>query len=156
MSSRETDFGRRSERLTRKQVATRLQISTSSVRRLEGTRLHPQEDERGVWWFDAEEVEALALTGAVRQRAPKRAQGNSAGDMAARAFRMFAEDCDLREIVVALRLPPEQVRRLYREWLVGLSQGERLRHERIEEQRERREQEMYERQQRSILRTFRS
>jgi hypothetical protein len=46
--------------MTRKQVADRLGRSLATVRRLEGTLLHPHRDVRGVHHFDREEVEALA------------------------------------------------------------------------------------------------
>lgn len=47
-------------RLTRGQVAARLNISVSTVRRYEGERLHPTVDEHDVRWFDEREVAALA------------------------------------------------------------------------------------------------
>ncbi|HEY0469904.1 MAG TPA: hypothetical protein VGC79_37215 [Polyangiaceae bacterium] len=46
--------------MTRKQVADRLGRSLATVRRLEGTLLHPQRDARGVHHFDRDEVEGLA------------------------------------------------------------------------------------------------
>jgi len=54
--------------MTRRQVAKRLGKSLATVRRLEGNRLHPVRDVRGVHHFDPDEVEALAqdvLDGAV-------------------------------------------------------------------------------------------
>lgn len=57
--------------LTRSQVAQRLGRSLATVRRLEGTVLHPQQDPQGVHRFDPDEVEAvashLAETGSVWQ-----------------------------------------------------------------------------------------
>src|SRR5690349_15182041 len=47
-------------RLTRGQVASRLNISVSTVRRYEGDRLHPTVDENDVRWFDETDVAALA------------------------------------------------------------------------------------------------
>lgn len=41
-------------------VADRLKISGSTVRRCEGTRLHPTIDQNDVRWFDEREVAALA------------------------------------------------------------------------------------------------
>lgn len=46
--------------MTRQQVAKRLGKSLATVRRLEGGRLHPRQDARGVHHFRSEEVEALA------------------------------------------------------------------------------------------------
>jgi len=46
--------------LTRSQVAARLGRSLATVRRLEGTELHPAKDGRGINRFDAQEVQALA------------------------------------------------------------------------------------------------
>ena len=46
--------------MTRQQVATRLGKSLATVRRLEGVRLWPVQDSRGVHRFDPYEVEALA------------------------------------------------------------------------------------------------
>jgi hypothetical protein len=47
--------------MTRQQVAKRLGKSLATVRRLEGGRLNPSQDARGVHRFDPDEVEALAL-----------------------------------------------------------------------------------------------
>jgi hypothetical protein len=47
--------------LTRSKVAQRLGRSIATVRRLEGTALHPEKDGRGVHRFAPEEVEELAL-----------------------------------------------------------------------------------------------
>jgi hypothetical protein len=67
-----------------------------------------------VWWFDPAEVEALVRAGSTRQRrAPVRVSGPAtAGDAAARVFRMFGQGKSLREIVVATRQTPERVREL--------------------------------------------
>ena len=46
--------------MTRKQVAARLGRSLATVRRLEGTELHPVVDASGVHRFSSREVEALA------------------------------------------------------------------------------------------------
>lgn len=52
--------------LTRAQVATRLGVSVSTVRRYEGDRLHPRVGEDDVRWFDDKEVAALAVSLASR------------------------------------------------------------------------------------------
>ena len=46
-------------KLTRAQVAARLGVSISSVRRYEGSRLHPVVDDDEVRWFDVNEVSAV-------------------------------------------------------------------------------------------------
>ena len=46
--------------MTRGQVARRLGKSLATVRRLEGVKLHPWQDERGVYRFSRAEVERLA------------------------------------------------------------------------------------------------
>ncbi len=45
------------KRYTRIQLAKLLGCSVSSIRRLEGKELLPRKDNRGVWYFDAEDVE---------------------------------------------------------------------------------------------------
>jgi hypothetical protein len=47
--------------MTRKQVAVRLGKSIATIRRIEGSLLHPARDDRGVYRFDRDEVEALAV-----------------------------------------------------------------------------------------------
>jgi hypothetical protein len=57
--------------LTRSQVARRLGKSVATVRRMEGIELHPVCDGRGVYRFDAGEVERLARaeqSGSARRR----------------------------------------------------------------------------------------
>ena len=48
------------EVLTRPQLAERLGKSVATIRRIEGVLLHPHQDARGVYRFDAAEVDALA------------------------------------------------------------------------------------------------
>jgi hypothetical protein len=115
-------------RLTRREVALRLGISTSSVRRLEWCDLHPEQDERGRWRFDPAEFARLeprphrvdrgaSITDEARGLARR-------GRVAARVFRLFARNMTLPQIVVATKQPPEVVRELYREWSTDLSEGE--------------------------------
>lgn len=60
--------------LTRDDVAKRLDVSISTVRRLEGTRLHPLIDGKGVRRFKASDVERLAKEMQAEQRSPRNAQ----------------------------------------------------------------------------------
>ena len=117
--------------LTRDDVAKRLGVSISTVRRLEGTRLHPQIDDKSVRRFKASDVERLAKELEAEQRSPRNAQHAvvraaemSKGELAARVFERLEQRHSLSEIVIALRVPPEDVRELYHTWLVGLWAGE--------------------------------
>jgi hypothetical protein len=118
------------EWLTRTQVAERLGISPSSVRRLEWDQLHPEVDERGVHRFDPAEVAALRLP---RRRAPAKARRAvdpeardraRRGRLAAEVFVMFGRRVPLAQIVVATRQPPDAIRALYREWSTSLEEAE--------------------------------
>jgi hypothetical protein len=122
------------ERLTRGQVATRLGISVSTVRRLEGTRLHPTIDGEDVRWFDEKEVASLAAelanaTSSRRKgtRGTPRAEATPArsqGEIAALVFERFEQRQSLAEIVVGLRVAPETVRSLFEQWNLGLTEGQ--------------------------------
>jgi DNA-binding transcriptional MerR regulator len=122
--------------LTRDDVAKRLGVSVSTVRRLEGTRLHPVIDDKGVRRFKASDVERLAKELQAEQRSPRNAQQAvmraaemSKGELAALVFERLEQRHSLSEIVIALRVPPEDVRELYHTWLVGLWAGELQRKE---------------------------
>jgi hypothetical protein len=96
--------------LTRKQVAALLGVAETSVRRLEGTHLHPIRRGRFVF-FDAQEVERCAAEGTRRQP--------DSGEIAARAFELFRSGRDFRDVVIELRQTPDRVRQLYREYALG-------------------------------------
>ena len=121
----------KSAALTRDDVAKRLGVSISTVRRLEGTRLHPTIDDNSVRRFKASDVERLAKELEAEQRSPRNAQQAvvraaqmSKGEIAALVFERLEQRHSLAEIVIALRVPPEDVRDLYHTWLVGLWAGE--------------------------------
>jgi len=126
-------------RLTRGQVATRLGISVSTVRRLEGTRLHPTIDSDDVRWFDEKEVASvaaeLANTSTAKRRGASNATGTatsptrSQGELAALVFERFEQRQSLASIIVGLRVSPDVVRGLYDQWCIGLTEGH-LRHAR--------------------------
>jgi len=117
--------------MTRGEVAERLGVSISTVRRYEGTQLHPTVDEHGVRWFTQVEVTTFAAKLAnergdkashmagVTSGAPKR----SAGELAALAFERFEQRQSLAEIVIGLRIEPSVVRALFDEWCLGLTAG---------------------------------
>lgn len=130
-----TEDATRQHTMTRREVAERLGVSTSSVRRLEFDELFPKEDNRGVWRFDGAEVEALAgRRGQREQRAPVRtaARSDPEGRLAARVFKMFGRGIPLAHIVVATRQSPATVRALYSEWSTTLEEGEWTRRREIE------------------------
>lgn len=116
--------------LTRAQVATRLGVSVSTVRRYEGERLHPRIDEDDVRWFDPKEVAALAATltdepRTIRRRNAEpspsaRSEARSAGEIAAQVFERLEQRQSLAEIVIGVRVEPDLVRALYEQWCLGL------------------------------------
>ncbi len=123
-----------STQLTRGQVAARLGISISTVRRHEGTRLHPTIDGDDVRWFDSNEVAALASelantasgkrktteASTTREASPTR----STGELAALVFERLEQRQSLPEIVIGLRIAPEVVRELFDQWCLGLTEGQ--------------------------------
>ena len=113
-------------RLTRAQVASRLGVSVSTVRRFEGVRLHPTLGDNDVRWFDEKEVAALAaeLANEPRAHGDSRAQTtHSPGELAALVFERFEQRQSLAEIVIGLRLQPDFVRALFEQWSLGLIEG---------------------------------
>lgn len=117
--------------LTRDDVAKRLGVSVSTVRRLEGSKLHPLVADNGVRRFKPADVEQLAVALAANQNKPRNAQKAeervavlSKGELAALVFERLEQRHSLAEIVIALRVPPDEVRELYHTWLVGLWAGE--------------------------------
>jgi hypothetical protein len=135
-AKKQGDDALRMAALTRDDVAKRLRVSISTVRRLEGTRLHPSIDGNSVRRFKASDVERLAKELEAEQRSPRNAQQAvvraaemSKGELAALVFEKLEQRHSLSEIVIALRVPPEDVRELYHTWLVGLWAGELQRKE---------------------------
>ena len=135
-SKKQGEDAQRMAALTRDDVAKRLGVSISTVRRLEGTRLHPSIDDKSVRRFKASDVERLAKELESEQRSPRNAQQAVVraaempkGELAALVFEKLEQRHSLSEIVIALRVPPEDVRELYHTWLVGLWAGELQRKE---------------------------
>lgn len=121
----------KSNLLTRAEVAARLGVSTSTVRRYEGDQLHPTKGTDGVNRFDPEEVAALAR--ALLDQKPPKARSKQArnadkartpGDIAAEVFERLEQRQSLAEIVIGVRVAPELVRELHRQWQLGLIEGE--------------------------------
>lgn len=117
----------RQHKLTRRQVADRLGVSTSTVRRLEFDELSPILDDSHVWRFDETEVDALAAKrprNHSRVSSVRRRRRGKEGQVAARVFQMFARGMSLAQIVVATRQPPAAIRALYSQWSTSLEEGE--------------------------------
>jgi len=93
--------------LTRGQVAKRLARSIATVRRIEGTLLHPRTDFRGIRRFDEAEVEALRQSVLRGQRLPNGLAGGrqtsvpEAGliELRSRVAKLESTLCELIEMV---------------------------------------------------------
>lgn len=122
-------------KLTRAQVAARLNVSVSKVRTMEGTTLHP-ETIGGVHYFAANDVDAVALSLPVSKRSRQRLDE---GQIAARVFYVIEHGKELNEIVQELEVPPQLVRTLYHEWKTDFMDGEEERRRAAEETAEERQ-----------------
>ena len=100
--------------LTRSQVARQLGTTVTTVHRMRlRGELHPKRDAVGVYHYDPAEV--------IRAAAARGTPGRlTAGQIAANAFRMFDQGGELKDIVMALQITPEEVFRLYRLWQCSL------------------------------------
>lgn len=101
------------KRLTRSQVARRLGLSLSTVRRMEGVQLKPIVGERGVRYFEETEIQAV-LVRVRRTRMPDDERAD--GTLAAAAFALFRNGADVVAVVTELREPPETIERLFEQW----------------------------------------
>lgn len=122
--------------LTRTETAKRLGVSTSTVRRYEGDKLQPIRGADGVNRFDAKAVAELATSllndnGGKPPRKPLRNAAAPAhevkrteGEIAAEVFERLEQRQSLAEIVIGVRVPPDVVRELHRQWQIGLIEGE--------------------------------
>jgi hypothetical protein len=98
--------------LTRSKVARRLGVSVTTLRRMEGTLLHPQTGEGGVRMFDAEEVEAAVI----RVRRRERPEEPETGAVAAEVFTLFDEGVHPVDVIKKLLLAPNVVESLHVQW----------------------------------------
>jgi len=103
--------------LTRGQTARRLGVAVATVRRMEGTKLHPRR-ENGQWFFDAQEVEHLARERATEPR-PRPARRTDDGDLAAEVFALLDQRRSFSAIVRQTRESPGVIRKIYRDWRSG-------------------------------------
>ena len=115
--------------MTRAQVAERIGASVATVRRYEGTLLHPHVDKDGTHRFDPKEVMALAASRANQAldrgliRSPKLApDARTRGEIAALVFERFEQRQSHAEIVIGLRVEPEVVAELFEQWCFGLTE----------------------------------
>ncbi|MEP6862944.1 MAG: helix-turn-helix transcriptional regulator [Deltaproteobacteria bacterium] len=119
--------------LTRAQVAERLGVSISTVRRYEGARLHPVVDDDEVHWFEPKEVACLAVELKNDPRATRRRNASvsaavvperSRDELAALVFERLEQRQSLAEIVVGVRVDPDVVGALFEQWCLGLTEGQ--------------------------------
>jgi hypothetical protein len=126
-----TSTNDRANRLSRTEVAKRIGVSVPTVRRYEGTLLHPERDEHGVHWFDPREVTALAASRAnealahnkIRNAKPAN-ETRTRGELAALVFERFEQRQSQAEIVIGLRVEPETVRELFDQYCRGLIEAQ--------------------------------
>lgn len=116
-------------RLSRSEAAERLGVSVATVRRYEGTLLHPTVDGSGAHWFSPKEVTALAASranqaidrGAIRNAKPA-PEARTRGELAALVFERFEQRQSHAEIVIGLRVEPELVAELFDQYCLGLTE----------------------------------
>jgi hypothetical protein len=101
------------KRLTRGQVAQRLGLSLSTVRRMEGVQLNPIIGERGVHYFEETEIRTVLVR--VR-RTRMRDDEQADGMLAAAAFALFRDGSDVVGVVAELRENPDRIEKLYEHW----------------------------------------
>jgi hypothetical protein len=99
--------------LTRGQVARRLGLSLSTVRRMEGEQLNPIVGARGVRYFEETEIQTV-LVRVRRTRMPDDERAD--GALAAAAFTLFRNGVAVVAVVKELRESPEKVEKLFEDW----------------------------------------
>lgn len=101
--------------LKRTEAARLLGMSVSTLRRREGEVLNPIVGEGGVHLFDEAEVRAVMIT--MRGQSALAAMGPSSGVVASEVFTLLDEGVHPVEIVKRLRLTPEVVTALHKQWI---------------------------------------
>jgi hypothetical protein len=99
--------------LTRADVARRLGMSLSSVRRMEGKVLNPVVGARGVRYFAETEIEAVFIRIC---QTHKLDTARMDGIWGAEAFALFRDGADPIEAVKRLEIGPDRAERLFRHW----------------------------------------
>jgi hypothetical protein len=100
-----------SETLTRAEVARTLGCSIPTVRRMEGTALHPIQDADGIHRFAP--IEVLQV---MHERSARVVDPTTQGERDARAFEMLDAGHGVREVVTTLRLPIDVALKLSDAW----------------------------------------
>src|SRR5437868_5505797 len=95
-------------KLTRAEVARRLGVSVTTLRRMEGTKLHPMRRSDGVHMFDATEVEAAVVTYRQVRSRSARTSTEADGALAAQAFECFDQRVPVSDVVKRLQIAPER------------------------------------------------
>ena len=98
-------------RLTRRDAAARLGLSVRQIRYLQQKgRLPGRRDSESVWTFAVEDVDALAETSG---------QSQDAGELAAQVYERFRDGDSDVDVVIALRLHPDDVAALRARFVGG-------------------------------------
>jgi len=84
-------------------------------------RLHPQKEMRLL--ANGQRREIMVFDSAELRKILRRRDLNAPGELAARAFEMFAEGRRMNEVVIALRQLPEYVEELHDRWAWGDGRG---------------------------------
>jgi hypothetical protein len=102
-----------SQPFTRSAVAAILQVSVTTIRRWEGTMLHPVKGQDGTHLFDPVEVRELAT----RRPSVTPAKNSTAeGEVAAAAFALFKKKTSPRDVVIELEQSPAVIQKLHEDW----------------------------------------
>jgi hypothetical protein len=101
--------------VTRAQAARLLGKGYNTVKRWEGSELHPVRDASGTHWFREEDVRALARRLKQREIVDDPTE-NYDGATAARVFRMLDEGKPIADAIVALEVHPAVARAIAAEW----------------------------------------
>ena len=101
--------------ITRGEVAKRAGITVGAVKYQEGHQLFPAINEKGVSYFDPNDIEEFILS-----RLSKKQKEQSKGSIAANIFTLFEKGYDIPSIVVATKQEPSYIRELYREYKTPL------------------------------------
>jgi hypothetical protein len=102
-----------SQPFTRSAVAAVLHVSLTTIRRREGTLLHPVKGTDGTHLFDPTEVQELANR---RPTASPVKNSTAEGEIAAAAFAMFKKKTSARDVVIELEQSPAVVPKLQEDW----------------------------------------
>jgi hypothetical protein len=85
----------------------------TTVRRFEGSLLHPVKGADGIHLFDPAEVQELANR---RPTLSPAKNSTSEGEVAAAAFALFKKKTSPRDVVIELEQSPTVIQKLYEDW----------------------------------------